>query len=103
LKAVNKVPGLSKAEIDDDAILLRAYGKGTDVLIDRESAYDLGMQAAHRDLTPAQKRLDHTVFWPATASHRPYTLGLRTVSFTSSLRARCAHLPTCVDLKFGEG
>jgi ethanolamine kinase len=37
LKAVNKVPGLSKAEIDDDAILLRAYGKGTDVLIDRES------------------------------------------------------------------
>lgn len=37
LKAVNKLPGLSKAEIDEDAILLRAYGKGTDVLIDRES------------------------------------------------------------------
>jgi ethanolamine kinase len=37
LKAINKLPGLSKAEVDEDAILLRAYGKGTDVLIDRES------------------------------------------------------------------
>jgi hypothetical protein len=37
LKAVNKQPGLSKADVDEDAILLRAYGKGTDVLIDRES------------------------------------------------------------------
>jgi len=34
---VNKLPGLSKTEVDDDAILLRAYGKDTDVLIDRES------------------------------------------------------------------
>ena len=34
---MNKFPGLSKSEIDDDAVLLRAYGKGTDVLIDRES------------------------------------------------------------------
>lgn len=37
LKAVNNLPGLSKSEVDEDAILLRAYGKGTDVLIDRES------------------------------------------------------------------
>src|SRR5690242_3255837 len=37
LKAVNKLPGLSTAEVDEDAILLRAYGKGTDVIIDRES------------------------------------------------------------------
>ena len=36
LKAVNRRPGLSKAEIDREAILLRAYGNGTDVLIDRE-------------------------------------------------------------------
>ena len=34
---MNKLPGLSKTEVDDDAILLRAYGKDTDVLIDRES------------------------------------------------------------------
>jgi hypothetical protein len=37
MKAVNNLPGLSKLEVDEDAILLRAYGKGTDVLIDRES------------------------------------------------------------------
>lgn len=36
LKAVNRRPGLSKAEVDKDAILLRAYGNGTDILIDRE-------------------------------------------------------------------
>jgi hypothetical protein len=52
---------------------------------------------------PAQRRLDHTVFWPATVSRLPYTLGLRTVSFTNSLRALCVRLPTCVDQKFGEG
>lgn len=36
LKAVNQRPGLSKTEVEEDAILLRAYGKDTDVLIDRE-------------------------------------------------------------------
>ncbi|KID99392.1 Protein kinase-like domain protein, partial [Metarhizium majus ARSEF 297] len=36
LKAVNRRPGLTKADIDKDAVLLRAYGNGTDVLIDRE-------------------------------------------------------------------
>jgi len=36
LKAVNRRPGLSKEEIDRDAILLRAYGNGTAILIDRE-------------------------------------------------------------------
>ncbi|KAK7745400.1 hypothetical protein SLS53_002896 [Cytospora paraplurivora] len=35
LKAVNKRPGLSKEEIDREAILLRAYGHGTDLIIDR--------------------------------------------------------------------
>lgn len=35
LKAVNKRPGLSKDEIDREAILLRAYGHGTDLIIDR--------------------------------------------------------------------
>jgi ethanolamine kinase len=38
LKAINKQPGLSKADIDNEAILLRAYGKDTEVLIDRKSA-----------------------------------------------------------------
>jgi ethanolamine kinase len=35
LKAVNRKPGLSKEQVDNEAILLRAYGHGTDVLIDR--------------------------------------------------------------------
>lgn len=36
LKAVNKRAGLSKDEVDKEAILLRAYGHGTDVIIDRQ-------------------------------------------------------------------
>lgn len=36
LKAVHKLPGLSKDEIDREAILLRAYGHGTDLIIDRK-------------------------------------------------------------------
>ncbi|KAI4227583.1 MAG: hypothetical protein L6R36_002284 [Xanthoria steineri] len=36
LKAVKRRPGYTEKQIDDDAVLIRAYGKGTDVLIDRE-------------------------------------------------------------------
>ena len=36
LKVVKKRPGLSLEEIDNEAVLLRAYGKGTDLIIDRE-------------------------------------------------------------------
>lgn len=36
LKVVNRRPGMTKAEMNREAILLRAYGKGTAVLIDRE-------------------------------------------------------------------
>lgn len=36
LKAINKRAGLSAEEVDADAVLLRAYGKGTDLIIDRE-------------------------------------------------------------------
>ncbi|CAN8098952.1 unnamed protein product [Discula destructiva] len=35
LKAVYKQPGLSKDDIDHEAVLLRAYGQGTDLIIDR--------------------------------------------------------------------
>ncbi|KAI1197522.1 kinase-like protein [Nemania serpens] len=35
LKAVNRKPRLSQEQIDGEAILLRAYGHGTDVIIDR--------------------------------------------------------------------
>lgn len=36
LKVVNKRPGLSTEEVDNGAVLLRAYGQGTDLIIDRE-------------------------------------------------------------------
>jgi ethanolamine kinase len=36
LKVVKKRPGLSAEEIDNEAVLLRAYGQGTDLIIDRE-------------------------------------------------------------------
>ncbi|KAM3073072.1 hypothetical protein ACMFMG_008790 [Clarireedia jacksonii] len=36
LKIINKRPGLTAEEIDNDAVLLRAYGQGTDLIIDRE-------------------------------------------------------------------
>jgi len=36
LKVVNKIAGASDEEIDNEAVLLRAYGKGSDLLIDRE-------------------------------------------------------------------
>lgn len=36
LKAINVRPGMSEEEIDAEAVLLRAYGKGTDLIIDRE-------------------------------------------------------------------
>lgn len=35
LKAVNKQSGLSKDDVDREAVLLRAYGQGTDLIIDR--------------------------------------------------------------------
>lgn len=36
LKAINRRPGLTKDDIDREAVLLRAYGNGTAILIDRE-------------------------------------------------------------------
>jgi ethanolamine kinase len=36
LKAVNKRPGQSEEEVDNEAVLLRAYGKDTDLIIDRD-------------------------------------------------------------------
>lgn len=36
LKVINKKEGLSSEEIDREAVLLRAYGQGTDLIIDRE-------------------------------------------------------------------
>ncbi|KAJ5561907.1 hypothetical protein N7535_003630 [Penicillium sp. DV-2018c] len=37
LKIINKKPGLTEEQIDNEAVLMRAYGNGTEILIDRES------------------------------------------------------------------
>lgn len=44
-KAIKKRPGYTEHQIDQEAILLRAYGNGTDVLIDRESMIRLATLA----------------------------------------------------------
>jgi hypothetical protein len=98
---VNKLPGLSQADVDEDAILLRAYGKGTDVLIDRESGYcTAGVTTA---ANPCQRKHDRTACSPVTASRLRSTPGLRTVSYTNTYQAACARLRTCVGQRCGEG
>ncbi|KAF2832964.1 kinase-like protein [Ophiobolus disseminans] len=52
LKAVNNLPGHSETEIDEDAILLRAYGAHTDVLIDREKETRSHSLLARHGLAP---------------------------------------------------
>ena len=37
LKIINRKPGLTDEQIDNEAVLMRAYGNGTEILIDRES------------------------------------------------------------------
>ncbi|KAF1951491.1 kinase-like protein [Byssothecium circinans] len=53
MKAINRLPGLSKTELDRDAILLRAYGKGTDVLIDRKREASSHCLLARHNLAPS--------------------------------------------------
>lgn len=38
-KAMNILPGLSKFDLDNGAVLIRVYGESTDVLIDRERRF----------------------------------------------------------------
>ncbi|KAF2019086.1 kinase-like protein [Aaosphaeria arxii CBS 175.79] len=52
LKAINKLPGLKDTDIDRESILLRAYGKGTDVLIDRERESQSHSLCARHGLAP---------------------------------------------------
>ncbi|OCK83062.1 kinase-like protein [Lepidopterella palustris CBS 459.81] len=64
LKAVNKEPGLSERQIDREAILLRAYGKGTDVLIDRErETLAHSLLARHGLAPPLLARFDNGLLY----------------------------------------
>ncbi|KAK0509723.1 hypothetical protein JMJ35_008117 [Cladonia borealis] len=53
LKAVKRRPGYTEEQIDNEAVLLRAYGKGTEVLIDRKKeAVSHSLLSQHK-LAPA--------------------------------------------------
>jgi ethanolamine kinase len=43
LKIINRKAGLTEEQIDNDAVLMRAYGNGTEILIDRESTNTRGI------------------------------------------------------------
>jgi ethanolamine kinase len=53
LKVINKKPGLSEEEIDNEAVLLRAYGQGTDRIIDRERETQNHELLMQHNLAPA--------------------------------------------------
>lgn len=53
LKVINKKPGLSDKEIDNEAVLLRAYGQGTDRIIDRERETQNHELLMQHNLAPA--------------------------------------------------
>ncbi|KAI9754645.1 MAG: hypothetical protein M4579_004608 [Chaenotheca gracillima] len=52
LKAIKKRPGASEKELDEDAVLLRAYGNNTDILIDREKEATSHALLSQRNLAP---------------------------------------------------
>ncbi|KAK2738872.1 hypothetical protein FQN57_006887 [Myotisia sp. PD_48] len=52
LKIVLRAPGLSEEEIDNDAVLMRAYGNHTEIIIDRERETRSHALLASRGLAP---------------------------------------------------
>jgi hypothetical protein len=89
LKAINKLPDLSKADIDSEAVLLRAYGKGTDVLIDRESeSHDFATNAIPL-LTDRVHRGNELAFPSSTPRSR--TFATRPVRKRSSVQVYSGH------------
>ncbi|KAF3385645.1 Ethanolamine kinase 1 [Penicillium rolfsii] len=52
LKIINRKAGLTEEEIDNDAVLMRAYGNGTEILIDRERETTSHALLASRGLAP---------------------------------------------------
>lgn len=70
IKATKRRPGKSDLEVDRDAILMRAYGKGTDVLIDRERELRAHNLLASRGLAPPLlARFDNGFMYGFIAGH----------------------------------
>jgi ethanolamine kinase len=64
MKAINKKPGMTEEQIDADSVLLRAYGNGTHLLIDRDrSFYSLSLS------TPTNKLIGECTSHSLLASH----------------------------------
>lgn len=53
LKAVKRRPGYTEEQVDQEAVLLRAYGKGTEVLIDREKEATSHSLLSQHELAPS--------------------------------------------------
>lgn len=68
LKAVKRRPGYTEEQVDNEAVLLRAYGKGTEVLIDREREPSQSNNVPLQTLTNKKERLHHTRSLPRTDS-----------------------------------
>src|ERR1700761_8939345 len=51
-KATKKFPGRTESQNDDDSVLMRAYGKGTDIIIDREREMKAHNTLASMGLAP---------------------------------------------------
>ncbi|EOD43713.1 Ethanolamine kinase [Neofusicoccum parvum] len=63
-KAINKLPGLSDEQIDREAVLMRAYGRGTDVLIDRErETRSHSLLARHKLAPPLLARFENGLLY----------------------------------------
>jgi len=53
LKAVKRRPNYTEEQVDQEAVLLRAYGKGTEVLIDREKEATSHALLSQHELAPS--------------------------------------------------
>lgn len=97
-KAIKKRPGFDQHQVDEEAVLLRAYGSGTQVLIDRDRTYSLGHLDANciRDFADkTQARLSLTLCSQRTPWHLLCSRGLRTVCCTNSSKESHAVQMTC--------
>ncbi|KAL2042876.1 hypothetical protein N7G274_004636 [Stereocaulon virgatum] len=64
LKAVKRRPGYTEEQIDNEAVLLRAYGKGTEVLIDREKeAKSHSLLSQHKLAPPLLARFQNGLIY----------------------------------------
>ena len=92
MKAVKRRPGYTEEQIDKEAVLLRAYGKGTEVLIDRESESAYLYHKDNKLIGSGQRKLHPIPYSPSMAWPLHSSLVSTMVSSTGSSVAECAVL-----------